>query len=61
MTDHQLLGVLIVLTAPIAAAVWTLTYRVWAVTTRILQDTTEISPVVKTILEATNELLRRTR
>jgi len=61
MTDPQLLGVLIVLTALIAAAVWTLTYRGWAVTTRILQDTTEISPVVKTILEATNELLRRTR
>ena len=61
MTDPQLLGVLIVLTALIAAAVWTLTYRAWAVTTRILQDTTEISPVVKTILEATNELLRRTR
>ena len=61
MTDPQLLGVLIVLTALVAAAVWTLTYRVWAVTTRILQDTTEISPVVKTILEATNELRRRTR
>jgi hypothetical protein len=61
VTEHQLLGALVMLTAVSAAAVWTLTYRVWAVTTRILQDTTEISPVVKTILEATNELLRRTR
>jgi hypothetical protein len=54
MTEHQILGAMLVLQAILTAACVVLTVQV-------LRETHEISPVVKTTLDAAVELLRRTK
>ena len=54
MTEYQILGAMLVLQAMLTAACVVLTVQV-------LRETREISPVVKTTLDAAVELLRRTK
>lgn len=54
MTERQILGVMLVLQAILTAA-----YLVLVV--QVLREVREISPVVKTSLDAAVELLRRTK
>lgn len=54
MTEHQILRVMLILQAILTAACLVLTVQV-------LREVREISPVVKTSLDAAVELLRRTK
>ncbi len=54
MTEHQILGAMLVLQAILTAACLVLTVQA-------LREVREISPVLKTTLDVAVELLRRTR